>query len=167
MSQWKRQIALGLVSSLILVGCGSAKSDLDDRAVGTPPVDGQPKAMQPAAMQPSTPPELTEEQKAELAVGTEAHKAKEVTFHVKGGMFFYVPNAMTVKKGDKVKIIFESVGGMHNFVLDEFKAKTNIIRTGESATVEFIASKTGVFEYYCSVGQHRQNGQKGMLTVVK
>ena len=31
--------------------------------------------------------------------------------------------------------------------------------------VEFTVDKTGTFEYYCSVGQHRANGMVGNLIV--
>lgn len=119
----------------------------------------------PPMMKPVTPPALTETQKAELKAGEEAHKPKELTFHVNGGNFYYVPNVIKVKKGDKVKIIFQNDGGYHNFALDEFKIKIDPINTGASSTIEFVADKTGTFEYYCSVGQHRQMGQKGQLIV--
>lgn len=70
-----------------------------------------------------------------------------------------------VNKGDTVKIEFSSVGGFHDWVVDEFNAHTQQINSGASASVEFIADETGEFEYYCSVGQHRQKGMKGKLIV--
>ena len=72
---------------------------------------------------------------------------------------------MRVKKGDTVKIHFLSVGGMHDWVLDEFSAKTPRVSEGQSADIEFQATKTGTFEYYCSVGTHRQMGMVGKLIV--
>lgn len=88
-----------------------------------------------------------------------------VTFNVSGGSFFFTPSTMNVKKGDKVRIVFMNAGGMHNLMLDAFGVATRTLSTGESQTVEFIASKTGSFEYYCSVGSHRAMGQKGTLIV--
>src|SRR3989344_2957339 len=35
--------------------------------------------------------------------------------------------------------------------------------TAKTKTVEFTVDALGEFEYYCSVGQHRQNGQVGTL----
>lgn len=87
------------------------------------------------------------------------------TFTVEGGDFFFKPNTIKVKKGDTVKIIFQSSAGQHDFVIDEFKVRTKLIRSGESETVEFVADKTGSFEYYCSVAQHRKLGMKGTLIV--
>lgn len=89
--------------------------------------------------------------------------AKEFT--VTGQNFLFSPSTLTVKKGDKVKIIFKSAGGFHDFRIDEFNAATKKINGGQEDTVEFIAAKTGSFEYYCSVGEHRKMGMKGTLVV--
>ncbi len=87
------------------------------------------------------------------------------TFTVDGSNFTFSTNEIKVKQGDKVKIIFNNKAGFHDWVLDEFNVRTPQIQAGETATVEFTADKTGTFEYYCSVGQHRQNGMKGSLIV--
>lgn len=87
------------------------------------------------------------------------------TFIVEGGMFYFSPKEISVNKGDKVKIVFKNVEGVHDWVIDEFNARTKIIKMGETDEVEFIADKTGSFEYYCSVGNHRQQGMVGVLKV--
>ncbi len=88
-------------------------------------------------------------------------------FTVTGQNFSFSPSTLSVKKGDHVKITFTSGGGLHDFVIDEFNAKTSRIGTGASAVVEFTADKAGSFEYYCSVGSHRAMGMKGTLTVTE
>lgn len=72
---------------------------------------------------------------------------------------------LTVNKGDKVRIEFSSTQGFHNWVLDEFGASTDKISEGHSTSVEFVADKTGSFEYYCGVGSHRVNGMWGQFIV--
>jgi cytochrome c oxidase subunit 2 len=84
---------------------------------------------------------------------------------VKGQNFSFVPSEIRVKKGDTVNITFDNTSGFHDFVLDEFNVKTKQIQGGSSETVTFTASKVGTFEYYCSVGNHRQMGMKGNLIV--
>ena len=37
--------------------------------------------------------------------------------------------------------------------------------TGQIDEVEFVVDKAGTFEYYCSVGNHRQMGMVGKLIV--
>lgn len=88
------------------------------------------------------------------------------TFKVGGENFKFNPAEIRVKKGDQVRIEFSNVGGWpHDWVIDEYNVRTPQRNVGESAVVEFKADKAGTFEYYCSVGQHRQQGMKGNLIV--
>lgn len=89
------------------------------------------------------------------------------SFTVAGSNFKFSPSALSVKKGDTVKITFTNSGGTHNFNIDAFHVATKMLKTGESETVQFVADKTGSFEYYCSVGSHRAMGMKGTLTVTQ
>ena len=86
-------------------------------------------------------------------------------FTVVGSNFSFSVPQIKVKKGDTVKIIFQSTGGVHDFVLDDFNVKTPNLQSGQSAEVTFVANKTGSFEYYCSIGTHRAMGMKGDLIV--
>jgi plastocyanin len=86
-------------------------------------------------------------------------------FKVSAQNFSFSPSTMTVNKGDRVRIVFQDSGGNHDWVIDAFNARTAVLSTGQSQTIEFTADKTGSFEYYCSVGTHRQMGMKGTLTV--
>jgi len=83
---------------------------------------------------------------------------------VEGGNFYFKPNVITVKKGEKVKVTFNNTGGMHDFVIDEFNVKTDVIKTG-STTVEFTPDRVGTFSFYCGVGMHRKMGMEGKLIV--
>lgn len=87
------------------------------------------------------------------------------TFEVTGGSFAFLPKEIRVKKGDKVRILFISKDILHNWRVDEFNAKTDRVEKDGTASVEFVADKVGTFEYYCDVGQHRQNGMVGKLIV--
>ena len=97
--------------------------------------------------------------------GTNQGEVKEFT--VEGGNFAFTPSTMTVKKGDTVRITFKNMEGFHDFVIDEFDVKTQQIQGGTEETVEFVADEAGTFEYYCSVGKHREMGMKGTLTVTE
>lgn len=72
---------------------------------------------------------------------------------------------LRVKEGDTVRIEFTSTGGLHDWTIDEFGAATQRVNTGGSTFVEFVADKKGTFEYYCSVGSHRQLGMRANLIV--
>lgn len=99
----------------------------------------------------------------EGATDTIANDVKIV--EVEAGSFYYKPNEIRVKKGEKVKLTLKSVDMMHDLNIDELGVKVPVTRSGNTATVEFTADKIGEFEMYCSVGQHRKNGQVGTLIV--
>ncbi|MEK9200643.1 MAG: cupredoxin domain-containing protein [Patescibacteria group bacterium] len=84
---------------------------------------------------------------------------------VLGDDFKFAPNEIKVKVGTKVKVTFKNTGGFHDFVIDEFRASTAQIGNGKEETIEFVVDRAGTFEYYCSVGKHRQMGMVGKLIV--
>jgi len=79
--------------------------------------------------------------------------------------FSFSKKEIRAKKGDTVKVTVTNNEGTHDWNLDEFGVKSGIVPAGSSKTVEFVADKTGTFEYYCSVGNHRQMGMVGNLVV--
>ncbi len=86
-------------------------------------------------------------------------------FTVSADNFSFKPSTITVKKGDKVKITFVNSEGFHDWVVDEFGAATKQTQAPTTEVIEFTADKTGSFEYYCSVGSHRDMGMVGTLVV--
>lgn len=95
----------------------------------------------------------------------ETTKATVQEIKVEGSPFKFVPAQIRVKKGDTVKVTFVNKEGFHDFVIDEFDAKTAQLQAGGQETIEFVADKVGTFEYYCSVGNHRTQGMVGKLIV--
>lgn len=91
--------------------------------------------------------------------------AGATVFNVTGKNFEFSVKEMKVKKGDTVTVNFESTGGFHDWVVDEFKAATKQVNPGTKTSVTFVADKAGTFEYYCSVGKHRASGMVGTLIV--
>ncbi|OGG22115.1 hypothetical protein A3D03_02005 [Candidatus Gottesmanbacteria bacterium RIFCSPHIGHO2_02_FULL_40_13] len=87
------------------------------------------------------------------------------TIEMEGGSFYFKPDKITVKEGDRIKILLKSVDKVHNLYLDEFKVKSSDVKTGETTSIEFTAGKKGSYEYYCAIGQHRQMGMVGTLIV--
>lgn len=105
------------------------------------------------------------EQKEEATSDAMMEKGAVKEFSVTGSPFKMVPDSLTVKKGDTVKITFKNTQGIHDFTLDEFDVKTKQLQAGEEEVVQFVADKVGTYEFYCSVGNHRAQGMEGTLTV--
>lgn len=86
-------------------------------------------------------------------------------FVVDGNNYEFSPTKIEVNKGDTVKITFKDNDGMHNLVVDGYNVKTNIIKGGTEDSIQFVADKSGTFEYYCSVGNHKEEGMVGSFIV--
>ena len=120
--------------------------------------------------------EISSNDESDVQVQEEAEQVEDnlegdvKTFIVTGDNFnFYIDGVkapeIRVNVGDRVRIEFESIGGFHDWVVDEFDAATEKVQTGGTTSVEFVASEAGTFEYDCSVGSHRANGMVGNLIV--
>ena len=116
--------------------------------------------------------ETTGEAAGEVEAADGAAAAEDATvFVLTGENFKFVMGGadnpeLRVKKGDVVTIEFRSTMGFHDWVVDELGAATKQVRPEDGMTkVTFTADKAGTFEYYCSVGSHRELGMKGMLVV--
>lgn len=103
-------------------------------------------------------PQPTSSASAELQNG-------EKVFTISGSNFKFEPNYIAVNQGDKIKIVFNNTGGFHDFVVDGYNVRTKQIQGGSSDSIEFTADKTGTFDFYCSVGNHRAMGMQGTLVV--
>ena len=86
-------------------------------------------------------------------------------FDIVGSNFTFDVKEVRVKKGDVVNLHLKSKDGFHDLVINEFNVQSKQISTGEETNVVFTADKTGTFEYYCSVGNHRAMGMIGKLIV--
>lgn len=133
------------LAALMLAGAGCAANERP--AVPEPPQTAAPSGTAPAVVVPNIAP------------------ARIMTFVVVGARFKFSVTEMKVRVGDRVKVVFQNVDGIHDWKIDEFHAATKRLQAGQSETIEFVAAKAGTFEYYCSVANHRQLGMKGNLIV--
>lgn len=104
-----------------------------------------------------------ESKTAEDIAATSTSQLKEFT--VTGKNYSFSPASLIVNRGDRVKITFKNAEGTHVWKVDEFNAETKKLKAGEEETIAFVADKSGTFEYYCSIGEHRTLGMKGSLIV--
>ena len=85
---------------------------------------------------------------------------------VEGNEYSFNPSSITLTQGEKVRLTFNNVGSFpHNFMIDELGVASKTINAGESDTIEFTAGATGTFNFYCGVGNHRDQGMEGSLEV--
>lgn len=87
----------------------------------------------------------------------------------------YTPNAITVTRGEEVRIDLSNQGTMvHNLQIDDLEATAIESQNGElfveadegeQGSLSFIPSEAGEFEFYCTISGHRRQGMEGTLVV--
>lgn len=175
-------LVLGIISlSVLITGCKQANPSTSIDVNGTSNVNNT----QPTTIDDTSGDNLNENSNLNASINTSPNTTnsntsntntntddtKSVTkgvvkkFEVHAANFLFDVKEIRVKKGDTVKIEFYNDEGFHDWVVDEFNARTQQIAAGKTDEVTFVADKTGTFEYYCSVGKHRAMGMKGNLIV--
>jgi len=162
-----KQILIAGVIILVIVGGGGLFLMSQSSSQPAPKVSSDEAMEETTETTPEVPEDVILESSGAATATPKAiaNQGEVKTFAVDGANFSFSVKEMKVKKGDTVQVTFTNKEGTHDWNLDEFSAKTKVLQTGQSETVNFIADKTGTFEYYCSVGQHRKNGMVGKLIV--
>ena len=74
----------------------------------------------------------------------------------------FEPNVITVKNGDRVKLVITALDHDHGFKLEAFKIDERL-KKGVPTTIEFTADKVGTFPFecshFCGVGHGRMKGK--------
>ena len=70
------------------------------------------------------------------------------------GAKFWLPSAIAVDQGDKVKLTLKNLvpgaENQHGFTIPAYNI-TEVVTRGEPKTVTFVADKPGVFPYFCQL----------------
>jgi len=78
--------------------------------------------------------------------------------------FGFDPVTIDVNEGDLVKINLINKDIIHTLTIDELDVNVPL-QTGETKTIEFVASKKGTFEFYCAIPGHKKSGMKGKINI--
>ncbi len=94
------------------------------------------------------------------ATSSGAHK-----FTMTAKKYEFDPGVITVKKGEKVRLIITATDRDHGIKIDAFDIN-QVLKKGDPTTIEFTADKAGTFEFKCSVYCGMGHGKmKGKLVV--
>jgi len=83
--------------------------------------------------------------------GSLASTDKIVNITITAKYWEFNPNVISVKKGDRVRLTLLSTEGTHGFYLPEYNIDEKMSAGDAPVIVEFVADKTGEFEFRCSV----------------
>jgi cytochrome c oxidase subunit 2 len=90
---------------------------------------------------------------------------RERTIKVIARKFEFVPGTIKAKQGETLVLKFTAPEVPMGFNLPDFNVRTDIL-PGKTATVKFVADKTGTFTFVCDIfcGDHHEDMQ-GTLVV--
>ncbi len=76
----------------------------------------------------------------------------------------FYPQTINVLKGDTVKIVLTNNDEMdHGLAIDDAYGINQVVKAGQTITIEFLADKPGVFTFYCTIpcgpGHSEMTGQ--------
>ena len=130
-----RLLALLLVVSLALAGC--AQYQQPGVPVQELPKEGTPSGgMMQGGMNHDGMP------------GMEGLMVKEFT--IVASQWKFEPSTITVNKGDHVRLKIKSVDVTHGIDIEGYEINREL-KPGQEVVIDFIADKSGDFEFYCSV----------------
>ena len=95
--------------------------------------------------------------KEDTMVDEQPGAVKEITMTVKQWKF--TPNRIEVNKGDTVRLTIQSIDVAHGISIPQFNVST-FLSPGNTTVVEFVASETGSFTFFCNVSCG--SGHRGM-----
>ena len=85
------------------------------------------------------------------------------TIEVVASRFKFTPAVIEVTEGERVLLKVRSSDGTHGIGIKDFQVKAKVPKTGETVTVEFVASKAGTYvvkcSEYCGGGHSRMKGE--------
>ena len=139
-------LAVALLA-LTLAGCSDAGDD------GSPPTSSSTSTS-------SAPGNATQKEETISVAATGAYPANPA----------YTPATLQVSTGALVHVTFSNDDQLpitHNWVVDGIPgASSGSVAQGQEVQFDFTApAEPGTFDYYCSIGDHRQRGMEGTLTV--
>lgn len=120
----------------------------------------QEEATTEPVQEPTQEPTEDKQQQTQKEPQPQAEQPQEVS--IVSGNFFFSPNNLSLKKGKKVKLVFQN-SGVHTFTIDELGVDFSLSSAQE--VYEFTPQKSGNFRYYCRIPGHLEAGMLGDLVV--
>lgn len=77
------------------------------------------------------------------------HGRAERTIHMGVRQWEWDPKSITAKKGELVRLVIHNADVKHGLAIPDLGVNQDISEDG--AVVEFVASKVGTFEFFCSI----------------
>lgn len=101
-------------------------------------------------------------------VSSDQAGSDQVTADISAVEYKFSQTVINAKVDQKIVVTLHNDGAMvHDFTVEigSNKYATKILEPGMAETIEFTVDKTGEYDFYCSVAEHREEGMEGKLIV--
>jgi plastocyanin len=163
------KLAIILFASVAFAGCTNPFMKTEEEVVPAVMVEDSMEADDAMVKDGAVMEEGDEVMQDEVMEGDESMEGDEAMMEepiqLNASNFTFEVETIEANMGEELVVTVTNVSGVHDFVIDELDINTGLIPEGESVEVSIPTDQVGEFEYYCSVGQHRDLGMKGMLTI--
>jgi len=79
--------------------------------------------------------------------------------------FAFEPSEMNVKAGQTVRVLLDNPDSIpHAFDIPELGVGLAVL-PGASIEIEFVATESGTYTFFCGIPGHREAGMEGLLVV--
>ena len=94
--------------------------------------------------------------------GVSARPEEAHVIKIAARKYEFTPNSITVRKGDRVKLLITALDHDHGFKLEDFGVEL-VVKKGNTAQAEFTADKVGKFAFrcshFCGLGHSKMRGE--------
>lgn len=83
--------------------------------------------------------------------------------------YSFSPELIQASPGEVLSIELVDVQGNHDFVIDEFGVRSELMDEGETQVIYVEIpedAESGNYDFYCSIGNHRVLGMEGILQII-
>ncbi len=122
-----RKVALLLVLVVLALGCTQSQAGVPVKAL---PAEGSPAVATPG----------------DTPQGGQAVKE----FTIVASQFKFEPSTITVNQGDSVRLRVKSMDVTHGIDIEGYEINREL-KPGQEVVIDFVADKSGDFEFYCNV----------------
>jgi plastocyanin len=108
--------------------------------------------------------EVSTSQSQKSSGGT-ASSEQSTTVKLDASDFAYSVKKITASADSELVLEVTNVQGVHDFVIDELGVSSGRLPVGKTVRLQIPTDKPGSYQYYCSVGNHRELGMVGTLVI--
>lgn len=101
----------------------------------------------------------------QTSTGGTTTSEQSTAIEIEASNYAFSIDKITASEGTALLLTITSTQGTHDFVIEELGVSSGMLPVGEPVQINVPTDRPGTYEFYCSVGNHREMGMKGTLVI--